>query len=526
MSRGSFAVGNQQAEVATPLVLPPKPTEEQQLAVDLFNRGGSLTIKALAGTGKSTTLALIAASAPSRRGQYVVFNKAMSDAAKSKMPPNVNVNTLHSLAAKATAPAFRGRINQTTKLRELAKAIGVKTEKLTSPGFQKTLEAWQIAAHVGRAVNNFCLSDATAIGVEHFSPIAGIPKAIADDFHTDLLVAANKLWDDQRNPRGKLTFNHGHYFKMWELGRPLIDADFVLVDEAQDLSSVMLSVIGKQDAQIVNLVGDQFQSIYSFIGAKSAIDAIRTDHTTTLTQSFRSGSAVVAVANRILARLDADMELRPLSIDDHVGTVASPNIVLCRSNVAAVDGFLAAPTTTHLMGGSADLIATFSALGELKAGGRTNHPQLWVYESYVDLRTSLAIDPDPELERLADLVDQHGADKLVSCLRNMPSLERAARIFSTAHKAKGLEFDTVRIAGDFRNRLTPRCELCRHTAAQHIGDWCIGCDQSPAGGAPIAKRGCRQFTGAWVDPEELRLAYVAVTRAKKALDVTTIGDLL
>lgn len=55
----------------------------------------------------------------------------------------------------------------------------------------------------------------------------------------------------------------------------------------------------------------------------------------------------------------------------------------------------------------------------------------------------------------------------------------------TAHKAKGLEFDSVRIAGDF-----------------------YGPDNAPPA-----------ISGTRYDDEHLRLAYVAVTRARKHLDL-------
>ena len=54
-----------------------QPLIEQQRAVDLFLAGGNLRIDAYAGTGKTTTLRLLAASKPGR-ALYLAFNRAIA----------------------------------------------------------------------------------------------------------------------------------------------------------------------------------------------------------------------------------------------------------------------------------------------------------------------------------------------------------------------------------------------------------------------------------------------------------------
>jgi hypothetical protein len=67
------------AAAKTPEVNRPKtfaPTGEQLHALELFATGKNLAIEAGAGTGKTSTLILLAESTP-KRGQYVAFNKAL-----------------------------------------------------------------------------------------------------------------------------------------------------------------------------------------------------------------------------------------------------------------------------------------------------------------------------------------------------------------------------------------------------------------------------------------------------------------
>nr|WP_217212150.1 hypothetical protein [Streptomyces sp. AC550_RSS872] len=49
-----------------------------------------------------------------------------------------------------------------------------------------------------------------------------------------------KAWKDLQNPEeGEVRFEYDHYLKMWALTEPKIDADFVLLDEAQDTNPVL-----------------------------------------------------------------------------------------------------------------------------------------------------------------------------------------------------------------------------------------------------------------------------------------------
>lgn len=54
-----------------------RPVPEQERAVELFLAGGNLRIDAYAGTGKTTTLRLLAAGKPGR-GLYLAFNRAIA----------------------------------------------------------------------------------------------------------------------------------------------------------------------------------------------------------------------------------------------------------------------------------------------------------------------------------------------------------------------------------------------------------------------------------------------------------------
>jgi superfamily I DNA/RNA helicase len=73
-----------------------KPTDEQQRILNATGR--VLLINARAGTGKTTTLQMIAAAHSDLKILYLVFNRKAKEEADAKFPGNVEVRTVHSLA--------------------------------------------------------------------------------------------------------------------------------------------------------------------------------------------------------------------------------------------------------------------------------------------------------------------------------------------------------------------------------------------------------------------------------------------
>lgn len=74
-----------------------QPLAEQERARELFLRREGLKIDAYAGTGKTTTLHLLAASTR-ERGLYLAFNRSIADEARLRFPAQVTCATTHSIA--------------------------------------------------------------------------------------------------------------------------------------------------------------------------------------------------------------------------------------------------------------------------------------------------------------------------------------------------------------------------------------------------------------------------------------------
>lgn len=248
------------------------PTSEQTAAVDLFRSGRTMVIEAGAGTGKTSTLRLIAEAAPAKRIQYLAFNKAIVTDAAGSMPANVTCSTAHSLAYRAVGAQYGHRLRGSRRMRsmEIARLIGVDPISIDYGGTAKYMAAGFLGGLAMRAIERFCQTADAAPSAQHVPYVDGIDVPVAGpdglrrgwannrEIARHLEPALRRAWADISSLNGSLPFKHGHYLKLWQLSRPR-HADVILFDEAQDANPVMAAVVGDQPHAQVVYVGDSQQ---------------------------------------------------------------------------------------------------------------------------------------------------------------------------------------------------------------------------------------------------------------------------
>jgi hypothetical protein len=485
------------------------PTPEQAHALDLFQTGDRLVLEARAGAGKTSTLQLFAEDATryqQRSVQYVAFNKSLVVEATPKFGRNAECSTAHSLAYQAIGRRYRHRIQDGKRMKgeHIAKILKVSPIDVTTPSGNRHLTAGFLAGHVMRAINEWCKSADPVPTWQHFPYIEHLDRMVFDTelrrwvpgrANSDAIAKAlapklHVAWGDLCDRNGQLKFSHGHYLKMWQLDpKAIIPSTVILWDEIQDASDVMLDVILRQrHAQIVG-VGDGEQQIYQWAGAENALAKIPDANHAWLTQSFRFGYRIAEVANQVLGWLDADPPVRGTgSILDTVGLITQPHALLCRSNSKALDAVLDAidhDRRVALVGGADDFVRFAWAAQDLKEGRRTDHPELACFATWYEVLDYVDTDPaGHELKLWVDLFARWAPSLITAMLHQLVDEDQAELVVSTAHKSKGREWRTVQLASDFPDE--------------------------PAELAPT------------IETEELRLLYVAVTRARERLDTTNV----
>ncbi|MDH2392968.1 UvrD-helicase domain-containing protein [Streptomyces sp. HNM0663] len=488
-------------EPAAPLVLHPKtasrkgppPTPEQDLAVEVKLSGEHFAVQAGAGTGKTATLVLLA-HADRHRGVFLAFNRSVVDDAARRFPPNVHCRTPHSIAMKALASRYGERYGAPREPAWRAgERLGIaRTMKVTFGERVMTHKALSSAA-LGMVVK-FCHSNDTDLSPKHLPYIRGLDNGHRPEVARFVLPYAKRAWEDLQNPDGrKVKLDPNHALKIWAMTKPVIPGDFLLLDEAQDTNPVLEEVFNAQrsHAQLI-MVGDSAQAIYGWRGARDVMTGFD-GRQLVLSQSFRFGPALAEEANRWLDAAGSPIRLRGNpALDTTIGPIEQPEAILCRTNAGTITEtfrLLEEGKRVALVGSAKALEELARAAGELKAGRRTAHPELVLFQTWGELQEYAEEDPmGGDLLPLVDIIDTHGAETVLRAVQQLTDESVADVVLSTAHKAKGREWLSVKIAEDFEPQATSEVD---------------------ANGRQVP----RPYT-----VDDYRLAYVSVTRARQRLD--------
>jgi hypothetical protein len=482
-------------------------TPEQEHILALFQAGKNIVVQAGAGTGKTATQVELAKSTK-RIGQYLAFNRSIVDEASKKFPNTVTVMTVDQLALNSpqgrryrkTLDQSRGKnaVKRAPTNLSISRSLDVEAHVISG---DKKITPRVLVGRAKAAVFAYCQTADDKLSHTHVERLDGV----TDDEHKlytgAVLPIARQLWRRWQDPANEWTAGATIIFsvvkKLWQLSKPEIHVDYILFDEAQDASGVMIDVIahnlslGKQ----VVIVGDTQQSINEWMGAIDALPKFEAlgCEVAWLTKSFRFGQKVADVANIILAQLDAKLRIvGNEALDSQVTDVDDADVIQTRTNAGAVRMMIEQiklGRKVHLAGRNfaEELLALAHAFDELAAGGRTEHPELAAFGSWAEVREHANEDPTAgQLKLWVKLIDEVGSAVIIDAIETTVSAKDADVEITTTHKAKGMEWGKVLIAGDF---------------------W------PPKDGEEI-------------DPAELKLAYVAVTRAQEALDISRVPHFL
>jgi antirestriction protein ArdC/DNA polymerase III epsilon subunit-like protein len=342
-------------------------TKEQRDILAAALDGKSIGVTAVAGSGKSTTLRLLANVLKDRQAGkkllYLAFGRDIRAEAEEKMPDNTEVRTTGSIAYFGVDKFIKEKMDLQSErevpyistFRGIAKELGIEQTTLSMNGESEEYAPDRIAKVVQDAVRNYAISADDELGIEHFdSRFDSIPE--------ELLEYARSYWADISSPikkervdkgddkfenvisEGKFKIDNDHIIKLWALSRPNIFAgetssglkkgvvDLIMIDEAQDINPVVGKVLADQVGQKI-YVGDSAQAIYGFRGANDELEKAPVDVQLSLTQSFRFGTGIAGVANRFLSLLGSKHRVRgsdrPSKINEGI---EDPDAILVREN--------------------------------------------------------------------------------------------------------------------------------------------------------------------------------------------------
>jgi len=483
-----------------------KLTDEQQA---IIHSTGDIRINAVAGSGKTTTLIEYAASRPTgSKILYLAFNKSVKLEAQRKFAAknltNVKVETAHSLSYKHIFRSNHYSLKSSGyKMHEIVELLDLR-------GNGEKHTEYIIANHISKFISYFCNSDKAKVQELNYLDTVNDPNAqsFVHSFYK-YIEDGTRLFLSKMD-KGEIEITHDFYLKKFQLSRPVLPYDYILFDEGQDASGAMLSVFLHQKAVKV-IVGDTHQQIYGWRYAVNSLE--KTDFQTFhLSASFRFQQPIANLANELLKWKKHLKKYTPVLIRGKGSSTAEKSkATIARTNLglllSAIDFITDNPKIKHLYFEGNINSYTYAddgaSLYDVLSLYNNNHDRvrdklIKSMHDLDDLEDYVEKTEDVQLGMMAGIVKEYG-NEIPAILKRLKDLhtgddsrDNAEMIFSTVHRAKGMEYDVVYLAGDF----IKEADLERAKNGQQKEN----VDTSKLN-------------------EEINLLYVAVTRTKNILHV-------
>jgi len=461
-----------------------KPTDEQLLILDKFTgTGDNLLVNALAGTGKTTMLKMLAQTLKGKPALYMAFAKSDVKEAEQVLPSTCMVRTANSMGLKCWRDG-NGKANTDPKkiypiLSEVLNAYKGEDREELSDSYWDILGAVSMARHLGYVPNGKFsnarrLCDRSTLE----GRLENRPSDLAWEVIDHVLFVAI-----QASYAGSVDFDDQIYMPAL-FGGSFPRFPDVLLDEAQDHSPTGIALLERLTTQSrVGAVGDRWQSIYYFRGAEiGGVEKIKSKFEMTelpLSISFRCPRIIVEAARWRVPHFQWIKDgghyeklqgLDPSDIPDGAAIVCRNNAPLLRVAFA-----LLSRKRSVQVAGSDVGPKIIRLLRKIGAEADTQEDLLFKIEAWRQekLETTNAIETINDTAECLKIFASWGAtlSQAVGYAEHIFSRSGTIQL-TTGHKAKGKEWDVV----------------------YHLDPW-------------LLKK----------DDQDLNLKYVITTRAKEAL---------
>lgn len=433
---------------------PPSPQQSEILAA-LADTKPHLSVRALAGTGKTTTIEMCQ---PIQSGLNVAFNRVVRETFIKRMPEAVN-HTFNSLGHSIITKALGKRAKF-----DADKIKGIRDElKLKWKDCPDLFRIMDLARGSGFGFNEHKLVDATDLG-EWQEIIDDYELETGPGFKTEILP---EILRRDYNLAAQCHIDYGD--QLWfpvvanlSLGLP---PGIVYIDEAQDVNGIQIALIQRYARRSrVVLVGDPHQAIYAFRGSVSGsmeiLESLLGATPLPLSVTYRCPRSVVELARQAVPEYSVDPsapegEVIRLGKKWVPKDIENGSVVLCRNNAPIIQLALTMiaqgiPASVRGRDIGKSLITLAKKIEE--AYHPHNRDQ---FERALDVwranqlstgkKSEGAVNEraDALLALLSGCSPNAGVAEITAKAERLFTDKEAPVLLSTIHKAKGLEWPTV-----------------------------------------------------------------------------------
>ena len=435
----------------------------------------SFKINAVAGSGKTTTLLEYAKRNSHLKILYLAYNKSLQTSLQEKLKeynlPFMHISTIHSLAYNKIE-AYNYNLAHDLKNQIIENVITKHELTVNQKAYYPIPE---YVALIKDLVNFYCNSSLIALdskliesykkqselGAKILELINKNEQRVIEHLKTILSAMKNKIIDA----------THDFYLKMFYLNKKVstnLPYDLILVDEAQDISDVMIGIVENQSCRRI-YVGDSFQQIYTFRFATNALNKIDLP-SYDLTQSFRFGDNYAKVLQNNLNSLYEINSSKPLKISGLEKTTlmgknhidfSKPFCVIARSTFGLIQQlvyFIHDKKKVYFEGG----YNSYSFMNQTvysifylkqKKNDKITIDEIKDFDTINELEQFAKDTKNQDYLNIIKFINTYG-DNIFEINKKIKEFlvtdkNQADIIFTTTHKSKGLEYDQVIMADDF-----------------------------------------------------------------------------
>jgi DNA helicase II / ATP-dependent DNA helicase PcrA len=433
------------------------PTPEQSAILDAAaSASDNLMLNALAGTGKSATLKMIDRASKTHPALYLVFNKrnqldAIAGQKAGEFRDTTTIKTFnglgHGIWAKAiTHPIVLDKAKSRTLWRELVEGLSRGDANAAWREYQVVMDGMEKAKAYGYVPKDIKIAKGLITANELTSHMDERPNEYALELIDQLLRESIR-----RAYNGLIDFNDQIYMPAL-FGGTFPRFPRVMVDEYQDQSPVNHAMLERLVKGRLIGVGDPYQNIYGFRGAKSGGMATAVSHygmtELPLSVSFRCPSEIVKAAQWRVPHFQWDREGGEVNELEKMRGWDFPDdsTIICRNNAPLLRiafRLISTGRSVQVIGSELGprLVAIMKKLG---GNSDTRRQVIDAIEQWREERLVAGSKSASDLADCMRVFADHGHDlgQMISYAEHLFKQTGTIRLL-TGHKSKGLEFDNV-----------------------------------------------------------------------------------